>query len=254
MKSSLRFIFSFLLATSIFSQSMAQDLPKGNETGNRLAPAEALSKMIKEETVFKIDKEHDRCPSIIQLQQFDGSGFANGRKAEKDDIPFRLGGYKEEKNRMDYDHFTHENYHFIFKPKLKGKSKNFSDGCSIAGGIACRSDYQITGKDSVQFEGSARIYMLAGIISADTSVDVNPEKKTVTYTFKANDIDDVVCQYSVAPLGTKSKVTTFNVQKAADNLAYEKSMKVNDTNRSSVKENEQRFPASDKAASKTQSK
>ena len=55
--------------------------------------------MIKEETVFKIDKEHPRCPSIIQLQQFDGSGFANGRKAEKDDLPFKLGGYKEEKNK-----------------------------------------------------------------------------------------------------------------------------------------------------------
>lgn len=253
MKSS-ALIFSFLLTTSLFSHSMAQDLPKGNETGNRLAPSEALSKMIKEETVFKIDKEYDRCPSIIQLQQFDGSGFANGRKAEKDDIPFRLGGYKEEKNRMDYDHFTHGNYHFIFKPKLKGKSKNFSDGCSIAGGIACRSDYQITGKHSVQFEGSARIYMLAGVISADSLVEVNPEKKTVTYTFKANDIDDVVCQYSVAPSETKSKVAAFNTQREAEELAYEESMKVNNTSRSSVKEVDQRSPAANSPASKTQSK
>lgn len=224
------------------------------EVSSKLSPADALAKMIKEEVVFKIDKENEACPNIIQVKQFNGRGFVHGRKPDDGDVPFELDGFVEEGKDLDYDNFTHENNRFVFKPKLKGKSKNLSEGCSMSSMIACRSDYQNTKDDSIEFTAKARIYTLSGIMSMDNLVQVNPEKQQITYVFKANGIDDISCQYNVASSDLKNKVSKFTTRKKAERLAYEKELSMDDTNRSAVKEVEQRHPSSDSSAKKAQSK
>lgn len=260
MKLTNAFIVSTILFSTFVTQAFSEDLPKGNETGNRDISAEALEKMIKEGAVYKIDKADKACPPIIQLKQFDGKSFTNGRKVGKGDIAFSLYGFKEEKNELEYDHFTHENNRFVFKPTLKGKSKNLSDGCSLGAGIGCRSDYQQTTKESVVFEGRVRHFVVfslleMGLVSMDTSVVINTEKNTISYTYTGNDIDDINCSYKIAPSGLKSKVASYSAQKEAEDLAYEKKMlSTNDTNRSAVKEVDHSADVKDNSSSKVQSK
>lgn len=228
-------ISAFIFSASLITKVFAEDLPKGNETGNRLAPSEALVKMIDEQNVFVIDKEKMGCPSIVQLRKNNNASFAKG-KLEEGDILFELDGYKAYENEeLTWDNFTHENHRFVFKPKLKGKSKNLGDGCSIMAGIACRYDYQTTSGDSVKFEASARIYSIAMIASIDSSVQINPEKKRITYFFKGNGVDDLICDYGPAPTTVKAKVLTYKANREAERMKNENSLKVNNSNRANIK-------------------
>lgn len=187
----MKLILIFCISTVTFATD------KGNETGNRELPSTRLHEAILKEETYKIDKNHESCPPIVQLKK-DRGQYHEG--SQEGDIHFSMMGYKKDSDGLSWSQFTHENNSYTYRPGVaEGKSKKISGSCEFILGIACSSSTMAVKKDSMLFERSAKVLSFAMIAMIDSSFKFDSVNNKLTYIMKGNGIDDIICTYSKAP-------------------------------------------------------
>jgi hypothetical protein len=194
---------------------------------------ESLINVIRNGNTYKIDVANRRCPTIIQLEH---DTYADPNKLEKGDIPFHIRGFEKKEGRIIYGEFTHENENFNFRPSIKeGKNQTLERNCAFVLGFACRFAYQTTEKDSILFEGSAKILSIAMIDSLNVNFKFNSTTNSFSYILKSKGIDDVVCNYGSAP-ELKNDIASYLQEKKAEEATMSQPRNVDNSNRSNRKE------------------
>lgn len=207
-----------------------------------ISSSEALKRVINNGNIYKIEKANQRCPSIIQMRKNDDG--ASSQKKESGDIPFRANGFEKKDGHISYGYFTHENDSFIFRPSItEGKSKTLERDCEFVLGVACRFNYQTTMKDYILFEGSAKILSIGMIGSNNVEFKFDSAANKISYLFKGNGIDDVVCNYGFAPNLSK-EIKDFLAEQEAARAAIS-NRNADNSNRGAVKEKQQPMTESD---------
>lgn len=216
-----------VLSTAHSRLVIADTTPQGNETGNRDLPLSTATilKVVNEEKTYKIDKKVEGCPEFVQL-------IKNPEKSSDKNLKFSMAGYDKSDGvfSLQRSHFWSEHSYFDYDiVKKEGKLKDKESGCSFILGIGCNSRYQITNKDSIVFEGSAKVVSLAMIAFSNYSIKFDIANDKISYLFEANGVEDTLCTYSAAP-GFDKEIKSYHaeVQKKHDDY-------VNDTKRESGK-------------------
>lgn len=185
--------YYFICSIGIGANILAEDMPKGNETGNReisIAAATVL-KNVNEGKTYKIDKKVEGCPEYVQLKK-------TKEQTSDKELSFYMDGYDKSDGvfNLQNSSFWRERSYFDYDlSKNEGKKVGKKDnGCGFVLGIGCSSQYQTTNKDSVVFESNSKVISLVMVAFVKSSVKFDTVKDKISYQ-----VDETLCTYSAAP-------------------------------------------------------
>jgi hypothetical protein len=160
------------------------------------AVTDQFLEMIETGIPYKIQTAQMQCPSIILPVINENLPT----QKLKDDVPIELRGFEIQNGRLSPDYFTHENHRILYRPGIpSNKRHKVSGDCLWGMGAGCNSSYQEEEDGVFKFYNSAKIVSLVMVAFSSRTIVFDSKKNTISYIFKGNGIDDVVCNYSPAP-------------------------------------------------------
>lgn len=157
-------------------------------------PGELLLREMKQETIFKIKNKVRQCPDYISI----GEHSYRPEDAKPEDRFFSLNGYEIMMGELHRDTFTHENNNILWRPSVRpGKTETTHSDWKWVLGVARSSGDQLEKDGKLKVERSAHILSTHMIGKMKSTIVYDSKKREINYTFKANGIEDVICDYAV---------------------------------------------------------